>query len=268
VLHNVGNVLNSINVSATLVKEYLRVSRAPAVRQAGELMAELTRDPALGLAGHAKARKLAQFMVELGNVVAAEHARVGSEIESLVSNVEHVKHIVQLQNAHAKGGGLLEKLPVQDVVEEGLRMYAQSFARHDIEIERAYQALPPGRIDRHRILQILLNLLANAKHALDRNAGSKRVRIAVEPSERAGERAGARVVVADNGVGIATESQERIFAAGFSTRKDGHGFGLHTSALTAREMGGSLVCHSDGPGTGAQFTLEIPFPPSKEHSAS
>ena len=254
VLHNVGNVLNSINVSATLAQEYLGKSRAPAVRRAGELFADLSLDPALGLSLHPKARHLAPFLIELSDVLAGERAQLGHELGSLIKNVDHVKHIVALQNAHAKAGGVFETAALQDVVEEAIQVYAHAFARHDIEIERALEPLPPFGIDRHRILQILLNLLANARHAVAENATPKRVRIAVET----GDPGHARVVVSDNGVGIAAEDQFRIFAAGFSTRKDGHGFGLHTAALAAGEMGGTLGCHSDGPGTGARFTLELP----------
>jgi two-component system sensor kinase FixL len=254
VLHNVGNVLNSINVSATLAQEYLGKSRAPAVRRAGELFADLSLDPALGFSQHPKARHLAPFLIELSDVLAGERAQLGRELGSLIKNVDHVKHIVALQNAHAKAGGVFETAALQDVVEEAIQVYAHAFARHDIEIERALEPLPPFGIDRHRILQILLNLLANARHAVAENAGQKRVRIAVE----AGDPGQARVVVSDNGIGIAAEDQFRIFAAGFSTRKDGHGFGLHTAALAAGEMGGTLGCHSAGAGTGARFTLELP----------
>jgi len=65
-------------------------------------------------------------------------------------------------------------------------------------------------------------------------------------------------------VGISAENLTRIFGHGFTTRKDGHGFGLHSGALTARELGGSLTVKSDGPGRGAMFTLELPFQPKDE----
>jgi two-component system, LuxR family, sensor kinase FixL len=75
------------------------------------------------------------------------------------------------------------------------------------------------------------------------------------------ERVGARlrITVADNGVGVAPESFSRLFTQGFTTKKEGHGFGLHSSALAAEEMGGTLTCVSEGPGRGAAFTLELPL---------
>jgi two-component system NtrC family sensor kinase len=59
-------------------------------------------------------------------------------------------------------------------------------------------------------------------------------------------------------VGIAPENLTRIFSHGFTTRTDGHGFGLHSAALAAQQMGGRLTAQSDGPGRGATFTLELP----------
>jgi signal transduction histidine kinase len=110
-------------------------------------------------------------------------------------------------------------------------------------------------VDRHKLLQILINLLSNARHALrEARAAEKHVIIRVQKGE--GRRL--RLQVEDNGVGIAEEHRERLFTQGFTTKSDGHGFGLHTSALAAAEMGGTLTASSGGPGRGATFTLELP----------
>ena len=71
------------------------------------------------------------------------------------------------------------------------------------------------------------------------------------------------ISVADNGIGIPAENLTRIFAHGFTTRKHGHGFGLHSSALAASEMGGALRVQSDGHGCGATFTIELPLSPKR-----
>jgi signal transduction histidine kinase len=260
ILHNVGNVLNSINVSVTLALEHIGKSRAPAVTKAGELAAELARDPALGFANHPRARRLAPLLIELGEVLSAERTRLTGELESVAKNVDHVKQIVSVQNAYAKGGGLVDIASPVDVVEDALQVNAQTLARHDVEIVRSYEDLPPSALDRHRILQILLNLLANAQHAMAQVTGPKQLRVAVAR----GEPDLLRMSIADNGVGVAPDMLSRIFATGYSTRRDGHGFGLHSAALAAQEMGGRLTCHSDGPGCGASFTLEIPYRPARE----
>jgi len=68
--------------------------------------------------------------------------------------------------------------------------------------------------------------------------------------------------VIDNGIGIPPENMGRIFNHGFTTRDSGHGFGLHSAALAAQELGGSLRAESDGPGRGATFVLELPLAPA------
>jgi signal transduction histidine kinase len=111
-------------------------------------------------------------------------------------------------------------------------------------------------VDRHKVLQILVNLLTNAKYACDEsNRPEKRINVWIRKDSSDHVRIG----VCDNGVGIAAENLNRVFEHGFTTRKTGHGFGLHSCALAARELGGSLTAQSDGPGKGATFILEIPL---------
>jgi signal transduction histidine kinase len=116
--------------------------------------------------------------------------------------------------------------------------------------------VPPLWVDRHRLLQILLNLLSNARHAMQESGRADPcLTIRVEP----GGEGRLRISVADNGVGVAPEHLSRLFSHGFTTKKDGHGFGLHTSAVAAEELGGVLSCASAGRGQGATFTLELPL---------
>jgi C4-dicarboxylate-specific signal transduction histidine kinase len=145
-------------------------------------------------------------------------------------------------------------------------MNAAAFDRHGVEVVREFAPdLPVVRLDRHKALQILINLLRNAKYAMD--AGDpphKRlvVRIARPSSDRA------RITIVDNGVGIAPEHLTRIFNHGFTTKTDGHGFGLHSGANAAREMGGSLTVQSEGPGKGAEFSLDLPAATGAPDTAS
>jgi signal transduction histidine kinase len=137
-------------------------------------------------------------------------------------------------------------------------MHGESLKRHGIELIRDFEKLPPITTDRHKLLQILFNLLENAKYAcLQGNPPEKKVSVSLR------QPAGGLVsfAVADNGIGIPPENLTRIFGQGFSTRKDGHGFGLHSSVLTAQDMGGTLKAQSNGIGQGAVFTLEIPTEP-------
>ena len=161
-----------------------------------------------------------------------------------------------MQQNYAKVSGFTESLPVAELVEDALRMNAAAFTRHKVVLQREFAPVPHVFVDKHKVLQILTNLMRNAKYALDGTAcAQKLIRIGVG-LESSGLVA---ITVADNGMGIPPENLTRIFAHGFTTRKEGHGFGLHSGALAATEMGGALTVQSDGPGRGATFTLTLPI---------
>jgi signal transduction histidine kinase len=154
--------------------------------------------------------------------------------------------------------GVLETLPPEQLMEDAVKLNAEALNRHKITIVRRYEPGSSLTVDKHKVLQILLNLISNAKYACSANqAGDPLITLSVVCS---GEDR-IRLEVADNGMGIAQENLTRIFQHGFTTRQDGHGFGLHSCALSARELGGNLIAHSDGPGHGATFILDLPRNP-------
>jgi signal transduction histidine kinase len=176
------------------------------------------------------------------------------ELESLRKNIEHIKDIVAMQQSYAKVFGLAEILQVTDLVEDSLRINAAALTRHAVRVIREYEEIPVIAVEKHKVLQILVNLVRNAKYACDESEHADKqltVRVARHQDR-------VRITISDNGIGIPPENLTRIFAHGFTTKKTGHGFGLHSGALAAREMGGTLNVHSDGPGQGASFTLELP----------
>lgn len=160
-----------------------------------------------------------------------------------------------MQQRFARGSGVEESLAVADMVEDAIHINTAGFSRHEVNLVRQISPVPPVVTDRHKVLQILVNLLSNAKYALDDSTGDKHLTVSVDAD---GE-AGVRIQVRDTGAGIAPENLSRIFQHGFTTKKDGHGFGLHSGALAAKELGGTLTAHSDGPGRGAVFTLTLPL---------
>jgi C4-dicarboxylate-specific signal transduction histidine kinase len=257
VLHNVGNVLNSVNVSAGIVTEKLRRSKVPHLAKAAALMAAQNGSLARFITEDATGRNLPGFLARLGENLLAENEALRREVEHLAQNIEHIKTVVAMQQSYAKVSGAFEILSPQEVVENALAMNRDAFARRGLVLERCFAPTAHVRMDRHKVLQILINLLRNAEQALkDVERADKRITISIEPAEDR-----VRIVVADNGVGIPPENLHRIFGHGFTTRTDGHGFGLHSGALAAREMGGALSVESGGPGCGATFTLELPGAP-------
>jgi signal transduction histidine kinase len=257
VLHNVGNALNSINTSASVVMEQLRGSRLPGLARATALLREHTAELGSFLTVDARGRKLPAYLSVLSDQLHEEREAMLRELRALSDSVEHVKTIVSMQQKHARVGGAIEPVPLPQLIDESLRLHASSFERAGIRIEREYTEFPPLLVDRHKLLQILLNLLSNARHALEASQREdKRLTLRIRPA-RGAQRL--LLEVEDNGVGIAPEHRSRVFTQGFTTKKTGHGFGLHSSALAATEMEGQLSCTSPGPGQGATFTLELPL---------
>jgi C4-dicarboxylate-specific signal transduction histidine kinase len=256
VLHNVGNVLNSVNVSAMLISERLGKSKIAHLTQVSALMRENSDNLGEFFNSNPKGKMLPGFVHSLADRLSAEQADLLSEAEALSKNIAHIKDIVSVQQSYAKVSGIIESLPPASLVEDALQMNKAAFDRHGIEVVREFGDTPLVRVDKHKVLQILINVVRNAKYAVDQKPRSEKkiaVRVGVNGNNRV------KIAVSDNGVGIAPENLARIFAHGFTTKKDGHGFGLHSAALAANEMGGSLTAHSEGLGRGATFVLELPM---------
>jgi len=256
VLHNVGNVLNSVSVAATVVTERLRRSKLANLRRATAVLREQNGQLAQFLTADPKGKLIPEYLATVADQLAGEQTKLIAKMDSVGHHIEHIKEIVAMQQTYAKVSGVYESLAVVALVEDALRMNEAAFDRHGIELLREFaENIPQVHVDRHKVLQILINLLRNAKYAMDAQNGSvKRLvaRVGLASPDRV------RITIADNGVGIAPEHLTRIFNHGFTTKKDGHGFGLHSGANAAKEMGGTLTAHSDGPGKGAEVTLELP----------
>jgi len=255
VLHNVGNVLNSVNVSAALILSRVRASKAPGLARAVQLMEEHADDLGAFLASDPKGKVLPGYLRQLASALVAEQNDAIKELAALGKNVEHIKEIIAAQQAYAGASRLLEKVQVRELVDDALRINAEALAQRRMVVEKEMAPLPELLLDQGRILQILVNLISNAEQAMD-GVTDREPRLTVRVELVAGHRL--RICVADNGVGIATQALSQVFVHGFTTKKTGHGFGLHSAVIAAHEMGGTLTAHSDGPGTGAAFTLELP----------
>jgi len=258
VLHNVGNVLNSVNISASLVSDELRKSKITYIARAAALMREHAADIGDFMAHDPKGRQLPGFLNQLAEHLAGEQAALLKEMALIRKNLDHIKDVVSIQQSYSKISGSSEKTSVTDLVEDALRMNTGALIRHEVELVREFESnLPEITVQKHKVLQILINLIRNAKYACDEsNHTEKRLTLRVANGDNC-----VRIAIIDNGVGIPAENLTRIFNHGFTTRKGGHGFGLHSSLAAAREMSGALLVHSDGPGQGATFTLELPLQP-------
>lgn len=257
VLHNVGNVLNSANTSTAVVTERLRRSKTQTLTRAVGLLREHQGNLAEYLGQDPRGRLLPELLQAIAENLAAEQTHLVREVRGLQQNIDHIKEIVAMQQSFAKASGCSENLSPGELFEDALRMALGGMMRHEIHIIRRFEAVGQVLVDRHKALQILINLIRNACHALETREGGRELVLAITK----GAAGLVRLEVTDNGVGIPPENLLRIFNHGFTTKKDGHGFALHSAANAAKEMGGSLQVRSDGPGTGATFALELTASP-------
>jgi C4-dicarboxylate-specific signal transduction histidine kinase len=263
VLHNVGNVLNSVNISCAVISDKISGSRVGNVIKTADLLKQHGKDLANFLTTDPAGQKLPDYLGKLGEKLTEDHGAVLGEIELLNENIEHIKEVIAVQQDHAHARGIREILSVKDMVEDALRMNSMSMNRHHVEVIREYEEVPPVNLEKHKVLQILVNIVNNAKHALtDSEREDKHIIVRIARNDGHID-----VSVRDNGIGIPAENLTRIFTHGFTTKKNGHGFGLHSGVLAAKEIGGQLKAHSEGQGRGATFTLELPLESFEEQPA-
>ena len=259
VLHNVGNVLNSVNTSALLARERLGRLKLESLQRTMDLLEERQADLATFLFQDERGRGVLPFLRQLGKHMQVERKEIDTLLGDVNRHTEHIGAIVKLQQRYARTPQqMVEPVELADLLEDALRINQAALGRHCVEVVRELQPLPPVVTERHKVLMILVNLISNAKYAMDAVPEAQR-RLTVKLEFAGTNRI--RLVVRDNGVGIEPEMLTRIFQHGFTTRHEGHGFGLHSCALAAQELGGSLGVHSAGAGQGATFTLELPAIP-------
>jgi PAS domain S-box-containing protein len=255
VLHNVGNVLNSVNVSVSVIGDSLRKSRLPNLAKLSAMFQEHAGDLGGFLVADERGRKALPYLSQLTQHLQQEQNFLAAEVGNLVSKIEHIKAIVAAQQNYASASAVVQPIDLRELVEDALKIYGAAFERHGVTVVREYDSLPTVTLDKHKVLQILVNLIQNAKYACEADhQPAKQVTLRLKGAEKR-----LQIQVADNGIGIPPENLARIFSHGFTTRKGGHGFGLHSAALAAHAVGGSLTVASEGAGKGATFTLELPL---------
>jgi PAS domain S-box-containing protein len=256
VLHNVGNVLNSVSVTAESVQKRVRNSKISYLSDVVGLLEEHANELGTFITKEERGKKIPAFLANLSKELVDEQQRCLEALEALTKHVQHVGDIIQLQQSHSKTNGLIEPTSINELVEDTIQINAETITRNNVQVKREIADLPTLLLDRHKVLQILTNLISNAIYALSISGRDEKILKICVKEQKTGF---LRIDVCDNGIGIPKENLTRIFEHGFTTKKSGHGFGLHSTALSVNELNGSIKVHSDGPGKGAVFTVELPF---------
>ena len=260
VLHNVGNVLNSVNVSADLIAEKMQNLKVEKIKDVNNFIKNNLNRLTNTDENNEQSAKLTLFLDMLTNHLQSEQAKILEEVRHLVKNIEHIKEVISAQQSISSHISVARITSVQEILEHSIHVANISSAA-DIKIYRDYDEIKPIIIDHSRLAQIVINLLRNSVEALqESNNPDKKISLSLKLSSADSF----KIQISDNGIGIAPDNLSRMFSHGFTTKKKGHGFGMHSSFLAAKELNGNLSVNSAGLGKGATFTLELPYTIIKE----
>lgn len=250
VLHNVGNILNSINASTSAMNETLKNSHTKRLEKANELLREqmnefVFEDP--------KQKMLLEYFLKIEEPIKKEYELLTRQKDRLREKVDLITDVISTQQDLSKASAFTEEVNVQKLFENTLALHAGSIERHGLTIERNYEDVPPIIIEKTKVMHILFNMLNNAKESMkEAEVEEKILKVKFwQDSDYV------HLSITDNGIGIRKENMNKIFSHGFTTKRKGHGFGLHSSANYMKEMDGKIQAFSEGPGKGATFTLSF-----------
>lgn len=260
VLHNVGNVLTSVNTSASLIEETAKQSKLEGLIQANMLLRENIDNIDEFIANNPKGKNLLKYYLKLEDPLKDERQRMLTQSDRLNEKISLINEIIAAQQSYAGTGIHAEQVVLDEVIENALSLQAGSIERHNLEIEKDLQASEPVFVQRSKLIHVLINIFKNAKEAMNgMKPDEKKIWIKTWKKDDT-----IFLSITDNGPGIKKEHIGRIFTQGFTTKSTGHGFGLHSSANYMKEMGGAIEVHQNGDGQGATFTLYLPSSSVKE----
>ena len=257
VLHNVGNALNSVNISANLILNHNEDSPLISLIEVSNWLKQHQMDFQTFIRDNNRGKNLPTYLTELADCWQSEQSMIQQEIQRLIDKIEYIKNVVRMQqNLCTSSTQLNDAIMLDRVVEDALLLTSIDFTSYHIKIEKSFKKIAPISIDRLKLIQILVNLINNAKDSL--LAVSESCRRLILTINLSGEDM-VSIEVKDTGIGISSGDVTKLFSRNFTTKKDGHGFGLHASAMATEEMGGVLQAASAGRGEGATFTLTLPY---------
>ncbi len=259
VLHNVGNVLNSINVSILSLSEQLKQERISKLVRIAQLINSHQNDLADFFTNNPKGKAIPDYLIQLSSVLKDDYSHYEIEVECMQENIEHVKKIITTQQSHAKTVEVLQSVKIEELFDDTLEMITDELEHSFFEIVRDFEPDLEIISDKHSLLQMITNFIKNSKESIIE--AKKPLGLISLSAKTTSNKKNVRIQISDNGVGISQENRNKIFTHGFTTKVNGHGFGMHSCANAAKNLGGSLRIDSEGPGRGATVTLRLPLIP-------
>ncbi len=255
VLHNVGNVLNSINVSTSVLKEQIKNCKAANIEKIAQLLSENKANICNFIENDERGQYVIPYIEKLSEQIQEERKNQVKELDYLGNNIEHIKTIISMQQSYAGSSGVIETINAGELFDDAIKINRSGLDNNRIDLTVSYAVNPQVTLDKHKVIQVLVNFISNAKYALMNNeVENRKMTVGMCMQEEMLE-----FYVEDNGIGIDSVDLGRLFEFGFKKREGGHGYGLHHSALMAKELGGEIAASSQGIGQGARFSLKVPL---------
>lgn len=255
ILHNVGNVLNSVNVSASLLNDQVEGMGIDTLGRVVKVLDKHKEDMEHFVTSTKQGSQIYPVLNTVYESLEEERASIYEEVTTLAQGIEHIRELIVSQQAYAGRSIVDGAVLLQDELESALRLSGQAHPDgQQLEIEREYEDLPEIETDKHKVLEILVNLIQNARQAMVEADGPGLLHLSLKQVDDR-----VQIRIKDSGIGVPVGDLTRIFAMGYTTKVDGTGFGLHTCGNAATELGGSVTAFSEGPGTGATFVLDLPY---------
>jgi PAS domain S-box-containing protein len=252
VLHNVGNALNSLGIAYSTAQTHLKAYQIDRVARVAAMLEENRGNLADFLTNDARGKQLPAYLSALGARLLSEADAVQLEFDAVSGHIQYLRHIVQAQQSFARVGGAQDQVDVRELLETALTLKGEELK--GAQIVRDIGELPTVQTDRYKLLQIIVNFVANACDAMAANR-PRAARLAIHVHASHGQ---LEIAIEDSGIGIAPELLSRVWEFGFTTKAHGHGFGLHSAAVAAQQLGGAVEAQSAGIGHGARFSVTIP----------
>ncbi|MDJ0836559.1 MAG: ATP-binding protein [Acidobacteriota bacterium] len=258
VLHNIGNILNSVNISTEEIAGTLKSSKLKGFIKANEIVAQNVDNLGDFFTVHPKGRLIPGYYLSLGEAMHEEHHILTEEITDLVEKVSMMRDVISTQQNYAKATLYTDDILIQNIIEDSLKLQLASLQKQGVKVIKDYRINPRGSVPKVKLIHVLTNLIKNGKEAMyDNDRHNKDQRLEITLRELPNQQVEIQIV--DNGCGIHRDHLEKIFNHGFTTKEQGHGFGLHTCANFMAEMGGNLSVESDGVDLGSRFTVRFPL---------
>jgi PAS domain S-box-containing protein len=256
VLHNVGNLLTSVNTSANIVKNIVENTHVQGLSRANDLLRRNMDNLETFLSKDPKGMKLIRYYLKLEEAMVKDFENLAKNLNRMLGKIGAINDVISAQQDYASSSQQVQPIALREIMEKAFVLQLGSLNKYGIEVEKTYEDVPAVYAQKTKLMQILVNLLKNAKESVLATDGKeKKLQVRIRTKDEY-----VTLSIQDNGKGIDKANLAKLFTYGFTTKKNGHGFGLNTCAKYMEEMGGKIWVESDGENKGATFTLGLPIP--------